>query len=282
VMIGGFALGGNNNPSQVAVRARGPSMSSYGLTNLLADPTLELHNADGTMVITNDDWESDPVSAAELTAHGLALSDPKESGIFTSLPPGQFTAIVAGKNGGVGIALVEIYNIKELFSVTDRRGASQSAAATEDESSGTYRDRRAEVCGLIELARFPVRQADAAVRGRHTRQVALVQPVPGRELDEEGHGCALEMGVRRFRILAAVDIAFHYPAGIVDIIAVETGAMVDVFPNYGEPPNRRAVPLPPARDARRRSAMLSPVEVSLLFAEIDDDGRFPRVAFGHV
>ena len=64
-------------------------------------------------MISNDDWESDLVSAAELTAHGLALPDTKESGIFTSLaPPGQFTAIVAGKNGGIGIALVEIYNLK--------------------------------------------------------------------------------------------------------------------------------------------------------------------------
>ena len=88
-------------------------MTSAGLSNVLADPTLELHNADGTIMISNDDWTDDPVSAAELTAHGLALSDPKESGIFTNLaPPGQFTAIVAGKNGGVGIALVEIYNVK--------------------------------------------------------------------------------------------------------------------------------------------------------------------------
>jgi hypothetical protein len=48
-----------------------------------------------------------------LTANGLALSNPKEAGIFISLaPPGQFTAIVAGKNGGIGIALVEIYNLK--------------------------------------------------------------------------------------------------------------------------------------------------------------------------
>lgn len=112
VMIGGFTLGGNNNPSRVAVRALGPSLSSYGLTNVLADPTLELHNANGTMVITNDDWQSDPTSAGGLTANGLGLSDPKESGIFTSLVPGQFTAIVAGKNGSVGIALVEVYNLK--------------------------------------------------------------------------------------------------------------------------------------------------------------------------
>jgi hypothetical protein len=113
VMIGGFVLGGNSNPTNIAVRARGPSLSSYGLSPVLADPTLELHNADGTIMISNDDWESDPVSAAELTAHGLALSDPKEAGIFTALaPPGQFTAIVAGKNGDIGIALVEIYNVK--------------------------------------------------------------------------------------------------------------------------------------------------------------------------
>jgi hypothetical protein len=111
-MIGGFTLGGNNNPTRVAVRALGPSLSNYGLVNVLADPTLELHNANGTTLISNDDWQTDPTSAGQLSANGLGLPDPKESGIFTSLAPGQFTAIVAGKNGGVGIALVEIYNLE--------------------------------------------------------------------------------------------------------------------------------------------------------------------------
>jgi hypothetical protein len=97
----------------MAVRALGPSLAHFGLSNVLADPTLELHNANGTIMVSNDDWQSDPVAAAALTANGLALPDPKESGIFTSLaPPGQFTAIVAGKDGGIGIALVEIYNLK--------------------------------------------------------------------------------------------------------------------------------------------------------------------------
>jgi hypothetical protein len=113
VMIGGFVLGGTGNPTNIAVRALGPSLASAGLGNLLADPTLELHNANGTLMISNDDWQSDPVSAAQLMAHGLALPNAKESGIFASLaPPGQFTAIVTGKNGGIGIALVEIYNLK--------------------------------------------------------------------------------------------------------------------------------------------------------------------------
>jgi hypothetical protein len=112
VMIGGFTLGGNNNPTRIAVRALGPSLSNSGLSPVLADPTLELHNANGTIIASNDDWLSDPVSAAQLTANGLALPNPKESGIFISLAPGQFTAIVAGKNGGTGIALVEVYNLR--------------------------------------------------------------------------------------------------------------------------------------------------------------------------
>jgi hypothetical protein len=113
VMIGGFTLGGNSNPARMAVRALGASLTSAGLSDVLADPTLSLHNADGTIMVSNDDWEDDPSSAAQLTAHGLALPDAKESGIFTSIaPPGQFTAIVAGKDGGIGIALVEIYNLR--------------------------------------------------------------------------------------------------------------------------------------------------------------------------
>jgi hypothetical protein len=113
VMIGGFSLGNNNNATNIVVRALGPSLSAFGLSNLLADPTLELHNANGTIMVSNDDWQSDPVSAAQLIARGLAPSNTKEAAIFASLaPPGQFTAIVAGKNGAVGIALVEIYNLR--------------------------------------------------------------------------------------------------------------------------------------------------------------------------
>jgi N-acetylneuraminic acid mutarotase len=110
VMIGGFILGGTNN-AQVVVRGIGPSLSQFGLNPVVADPTLELHNANGTLLVSNDNWQDDSASAALLSAHGLGLSDPNESGIFQSLPPGAFTAILAGKNGGTGIGLVEIYNL---------------------------------------------------------------------------------------------------------------------------------------------------------------------------
>jgi hypothetical protein len=111
VMIGGFILGGNTGNTRIAVRGIGPSLAQFGLDPVLTDPTLELHDSNGTTLASNDDWQSDPASAGQLTANGLALSDSKEAGVFASLPPGQFTAILAGSNGGVGIGLVEIYNV---------------------------------------------------------------------------------------------------------------------------------------------------------------------------
>ena len=112
VMIAGFTLGKGSNPTDVAVRGIGPSLSSAGLSNVLADPTLELRNSNGTLIVANDDWQSDPVSAGKLTAHGLALSNSKESGIYLTLAPGQFTAIIAGKSNGTGIGLIEIYHVQ--------------------------------------------------------------------------------------------------------------------------------------------------------------------------
>jgi hypothetical protein len=112
VMIGGFILGGGSDDARIALRGIGPSLAQFGLNPVLADPVLELRDANGALLISNDDWMDDPVAAALLIANGLGLSDPKESGIFTSLPRGQFTAILAGQDGGIGIGLIEIYNLQ--------------------------------------------------------------------------------------------------------------------------------------------------------------------------
>jgi hypothetical protein len=112
VMIGGFILGGSNQNTGIVVRGIGPSLAQLGLSNVLANPTLELRDSNGTLLIANDNWQDDPVAAAQLTARGLAPPNLLESGIFASLPPGAFTAILAGKNSGTGIGLVEIYNVQ--------------------------------------------------------------------------------------------------------------------------------------------------------------------------
>src|SRR5205085_10702073 len=111
VMIGGFILGGNSNTA-IVVRGLGPSLAQFGLNPVLADPTLELHNSNGAILVSNDNWTDDPAAAAQLVALGLAPQRGQESALVVSLPPGAFTAILAGKNGGTGIGLVEIYNVR--------------------------------------------------------------------------------------------------------------------------------------------------------------------------
>jgi len=110
-MIGGFILGNSVNNAQVVIRGVGPSLTSFGIANALTDPTLELRDDNGALIVANDDWQDDPKSAAQLIAHGLSPQNPLESGIYVSLQPGVYTAILAGKNGGVGVGLVEIYNV---------------------------------------------------------------------------------------------------------------------------------------------------------------------------
>lgn len=112
VMIGGFILGSAAGNMNVVIRGLGPSLSQAGLSNVLADPTLELYDGNGSLLISNDNWTDDSVSAAQLTASGLAPQAPNESAIFTTLLPGAYTAILAGKNGSTGIGLVEIYSLQ--------------------------------------------------------------------------------------------------------------------------------------------------------------------------
>ncbi len=116
VLIGGFIITGTD-PKQVVLRAVGPSISN--LDGLLADPFLELHAEDGTLITTNDNWmdlSSDDQTV--LTDNGLAPTDPAESAIVMTLDPGNYTAIVRGVGETSGIALVEIYDIDTVSGVS--------------------------------------------------------------------------------------------------------------------------------------------------------------------
>ena len=110
VMIGGFIIGNNIGATKVIVRAIGPSLSQSGLSNVLADPTLELYDGNGALLQSNDNWQDDADQAARISAANLAPSNSLESAIWASLAPGNYTAIVRGKNNGVGIGIVEVYS----------------------------------------------------------------------------------------------------------------------------------------------------------------------------
>lgn len=111
VVISGFVLGKKEGNDRVVVRGLGPSLASFGIPNTLADPTLELRDENGVLLKANSDWQDDPAQAAEIMADGLAPSNAKESAIAATLPPGLYTAILAGLNNGTGVGTVEAYDL---------------------------------------------------------------------------------------------------------------------------------------------------------------------------
>lgn len=110
VEIGGFIVAGNA-PKKVIVRALGPSLGLSGLSEsqVLANPSLELHDASGRVIEHNDDWRH--AQEAEITASGIPPSENAESAIVTTLAPGHYTAVVQGRHGAEGIALAEVYDL---------------------------------------------------------------------------------------------------------------------------------------------------------------------------
>jgi hypothetical protein len=108
VLIGGFIVLGDDSANAV-VRAIGPSLTDAGVANALQDPTLELHDENGTIIVSNDDWKTDQESA--ILATGIAPTKDAESAVVMTLAPGLYTAIVSGKNNATGVALVEVYQL---------------------------------------------------------------------------------------------------------------------------------------------------------------------------
>ncbi|MGZ4984662.1 MAG: kelch repeat-containing protein [Chthoniobacterales bacterium] len=104
VMIGGFII--QSGTTRVIVRAIGPELTNYGVQGALQDTTLELHDSNGT-IASNDDWRES--QEQEIIATTLQPKDDREAAILMSLSPGGYTAIVRGKGGQTGVALVEVY-----------------------------------------------------------------------------------------------------------------------------------------------------------------------------
>ena len=108
VMIGGFIIGGST-PKKVLVRAVGPNLANYGVSGVLADPSLQLYSGQ-TPIASNDDWGS-ASNVAEIQASTFAPVNAKESAILSTLNPGAYTAIVTGVSNGTGVGIVEVYEL---------------------------------------------------------------------------------------------------------------------------------------------------------------------------
>ena len=107
VIIGGFIVTGNA-PKKLLIRGIGPSLERVGITGALQDPILELHGNVGPLA-TNDNWKSD--HQKDIADTTIPPSDDREPAIVGAFQPGNYTAIVRGKNNGTGIGLVELYDL---------------------------------------------------------------------------------------------------------------------------------------------------------------------------
>jgi hypothetical protein len=115
VMIGGFIVGdgfgiNGDGSSKVLVRALGPELTSFGISDALLDPTLNLFDGNGNLVGSNDNWKDSQQTAIQAT--GLAPRDDREPAILTTLIQGNWTAILRGKNNTTGVGLIEVYRIQ--------------------------------------------------------------------------------------------------------------------------------------------------------------------------
>jgi N-acetylneuraminic acid mutarotase len=119
VMIGGFIVQGTA-AKRVIIRSIGPELGAppYNIPNALANPTLELHDGAGTLIASNDNWQTTIIGGIitsdqrrDIRDSGYAPDDGRESAIIAALSPGRYTAIVRGVNRTIGVALVEVYDL---------------------------------------------------------------------------------------------------------------------------------------------------------------------------
>src|SRR5206468_11693307 len=117
VMIGGFIVQGSGR-KRVIIRAIGPELTQFGIADALANPRLELHNRTGTLIASNDNWQTTVLGGiitnnqvSDIQNSGHAPTVASESAIIADLQPGNYTAILHGVSNTTGVALVEVYDL---------------------------------------------------------------------------------------------------------------------------------------------------------------------------
>jgi len=109
-LIGGLIVSAEQSgEANVIVRALGPSLGNTGVSGALLDPTLELHDGDGNLLASNNNWED--TQGGIISSTGLAPTDSREAALFITLVAGEYTAVVQGANQTTGVGQVEVYNI---------------------------------------------------------------------------------------------------------------------------------------------------------------------------
>src|SRR5438309_673831 len=171
VAISGFIVTGTT-PKRVGVRALGPSLANFGVSSPLADPIIQPHRGDGSLVMVNDNWKN--TQQAEITGAGRAPSNDKEAALIATLTAGNYTAIVTGKNGGTGVALAEVYDLDQA---ADSRLANISARAQIGTGSNVL------IGGFITGNKIGATRVAVRALGPSLQQFGIANPLPDPRLE---------------------------------------------------------------------------------------------------
>jgi len=129
VSIAGFIVTGDVS-KKVIIRGIGPSLAASGVPTPLTDPALTLFDDTGSTILTNNDWRDS--QEAEIIATGIPPQNDLESAIVATLPPGKYTAALAGRNDGIGNGLVEVYDLEPNNSSTLANLSTRGYVGTND------------------------------------------------------------------------------------------------------------------------------------------------------
>ena len=118
-MIGGFIIEGTERKT-VIIRAIGPELTRYGISNALSNPALELYDRTGALIASNDNWHDTIIGGivttnqvTDIRNSGHAPADGRESAVIADLRAGRYTAILRGVNNTTGVALIEMYDLDQ-------------------------------------------------------------------------------------------------------------------------------------------------------------------------
>ena len=111
ILIAGFVVKGTA-PMRVLIRAVGPTLSNFGLTGVLEDPKLEVFNSQNLKILENDNWASPLTSSFTAAGAFLLPENSKDAAIVAEIQPGAYTVQASGADGGVGEAIIEIYELE--------------------------------------------------------------------------------------------------------------------------------------------------------------------------
>jgi hypothetical protein len=115
-LIAGLVISGNT-PKKVLIRGVGPALTPFGVTGVLADPTITVYSR-GAVIASNDNWEVGTESAATTMAAAVKVgafalpAASKDASLLITLQPGAYTVHVTGAGGTTGVALVEVYDME--------------------------------------------------------------------------------------------------------------------------------------------------------------------------